>query len=69
MVNVVFKNQLRWSKCDALLQIMERFKDFSRLPRIQGAIDVVSIHIDKSRIQTFVAEYYSYKSKAYNMQL
>jgi hypothetical protein len=48
---------------------MERFKDFSRLPRIQGAIDVVSIHIDKSRIQTFVAEYYSYKSKAYNMQL
>ncbi len=67
MVNVVFKNQLRWSKCDALLQVMEGFKDLSGLPRIQGAIDVAHIHIHKSRIQTFVTNYYSYKSKAYNM--
>jgi hypothetical protein len=48
---------------------MEGFKDLSGLPRIQGAIDVAQIHIHKSRIQTSVVEYYSYKSKAYNMQL
>jgi hypothetical protein len=46
---------------------MEGFKDLSGLPRIQGAIDVAHIHIHKSRIQTFVTNYYSYKSKAYNM--
>jgi hypothetical protein len=40
VVNVVFNNQLQWSKCDALLQVMEGFKDFSRLPRIQGPIDI-----------------------------
>lgn len=69
MVNVLFNNQLRWSKCDALLQVMERFKKISRLPRIQGPIDVIQIHTHKLGIQTSIAKYYSYKSKAYNMQL
>jgi len=48
---------------------MERFKKISRLPRLQGPIDVIQIHTHKLGIQTSIAKYYSYKSKAYNMQL
>jgi predicted CoA-binding protein len=48
---------------------MEGFKDLSRLLKIQGAIDVVQIHIQKPRVQASIEEYYSYKSKAYNMQM
>jgi hypothetical protein len=44
---------------------MEGFKDILGLPRIQGAIDVVQIHIQEPIVQTSVEEYYSYKSKAY----
>jgi hypothetical protein len=69
VVNVVFKNQLQLVKGDALLQVMEGFKDLLGLLGIQGAIDVAQIHIRKPRVQAYVEEYYSYKSKAYSMQL
>jgi hypothetical protein len=36
---------------------------------IQGAIDVAQIHIQKLKVLGFVTNYYSLKSKAYNMQL
>jgi hypothetical protein len=46
---------------------MEGFKELSSLPSIQGAIEVVQIHIWKLKV-FFVGDYYS-KSKAYSMQL
>ncbi len=48
---------------------MEGFKQVSTLPRIQRAIDVVQIHIQTSKVLAFTVDYYSFKSKAYNMQL
>jgi predicted CoA-binding protein len=50
-------------------EIMEGFKQVSTLPRIQRAIDVVQIHIQTSKVLAFTVDYYSFKSKAYNMQL
>jgi len=46
---------------------MERFKDLSNLLGIQGVINVIQIHIEKSKVQTSVIDHYSFKSKAYNM--
>jgi len=43
---------------------MEGFKEMLGLLAIQGAIDVVEIHIEKPKLQAFV-DCYSYKSKAY----
>jgi hypothetical protein len=48
---------------------MEGFKDLSGLLGIQAAIDVAQIHIQKPRVQASIEKYYSYKSKAYNMQV
>jgi len=45
------------------------FKQLSSLVRIQGAIDVVQIHIQKLKVLGFAIDYYFFKSKAYNMQL
>jgi hypothetical protein len=36
---------------------------------IQGAIDVVHIDIQTSKVLAFTIDYYSFKLKAYNMQL
>jgi hypothetical protein len=35
----------------------------------QGAIHVVQIHIQKPKVQCFVVNDYSFKSKGYNIQL
>jgi len=48
---------------------MEGFKDLSNLLSIQGFINVVQIHIEKLKVQAFVIDHYSFKSKAYDMQL
>jgi hypothetical protein len=47
---------------------MEGFKELSSLYGIQGAINVVIIHIQKS-MHIFANDYYLFKSKAYNMQM
>jgi hypothetical protein len=47
---------------------MEGFKELSSLHGIQGAIIVVKIHIQKS-MHIFASDYYSFKSKTYNMQM
>jgi hypothetical protein len=47
---------------------MEGFKEMLSLPSIEGAIDVVWIHIQKPKV-LFIGDYYSFKSKAYSMQL
>jgi hypothetical protein len=48
---------------------MEGFKQLLALPGIQRAIDVAHIHIQMSKVLVFIVDYYSFKSKAHNMQL
>lgn len=43
------------------------FKDFSSLPFVYGASDVMQVHIYKPK-GPFAGDYYSFKLKAYNMQ-
>jgi hypothetical protein len=45
---------------------MEGFKDWCGLPFVQGVIDCTHIHIQKPK-GAFVANLFSYKSKAYIM--
>jgi hypothetical protein len=45
------------------------FKQLLSLLGIQGVIDVAQIHIQKLKVLGFAVDYYSFKSKAYNMQL
>ncbi len=65
-INMIFKNQMRWPKIEELVKVMVGFKTFCGLPFIHGAIDVIHIHKSK---RTFVRDYFSFKSKFYNMQL
>jgi hypothetical protein len=65
-INMIFKNQMRWPKIEELVEVMVGFKTFGGLPFIHGAIDVIHIHESKG---TFVKDYFSFKSKFYNMQL
>jgi len=60
----MFKNQMRWPEREELVEMMANFKTFSGLPSIHGAIDV--IHIKKLK-GTFASDYFSFKSKSYNM--
>ncbi len=60
----MFKNQMRWPKREELVETMANFKTFNGLPSIHGAIDV--IHIKKLK-GTFARDYFSFKSKSYNM--
>jgi hypothetical protein len=45
VVNDVFKAQLWWLERERLFQIMDEFKKLLGLPSIQGAINVIQIHI------------------------
>jgi type II secretory pathway component PulK len=56
------------AKGEDLLKVMIGFKDFSDLPSIHDAINVMQIHIQKPK-GPFARNYYSFKSKFYNMQL
>ncbi len=67
-MNKIFKNQVRWVEGNNLLHVMEGIKELSNLPSIQGAIDVVQIHIQKLKA-IFVGDYYTFKSKAYSLHL
>jgi hypothetical protein len=49
--------------------VMEGFKKMLGLPCIQGAIDVVQIHIRKPKFQAYATNYYYFKSKSYSLQL
>jgi hypothetical protein len=48
---------------------MDKFKELLGLLGIEGAIDVVQIHIKKLKVVIFVGGYYSFKSKKYSLQL
>jgi hypothetical protein len=60
---------MMFSRIDGKKEIMEGFKQLLALPGIQGAINVVEIHIQTLKLLAFTIDYYSFKSKAYNMQL
>jgi hypothetical protein len=67
-VNEIFKNQAWWLECDNLMQMMEGFKDLLGPPRIQRAIDATQIHVQKPKSNVLITNYYSFKSKGYNLQ-
>jgi hypothetical protein len=46
---------------------MNEFKKLLGLLGIQGAIDVIQIHIQKPKVAICVGDYYSLKSKAYSL--
>jgi hypothetical protein len=48
---------------------MDGFKELLGLLSIQGAIDVAQIHMQESKVQASTTKYYSFNSKAYNVQL
>lgn len=66
-MNPTFWNQIAWPKGDDLTKIMNGFKKLCGLLTIRGSINVTQIHVFKPKGQR-VVEYFSYKSKAYNMQ-
>jgi len=49
-------------------KVMKGFKGFCGLPYVHGAIDVTQIYIQKPH-NAFIGDYFSFKSKGYNMQL
>ncbi len=67
-IHVVFKSQIQWPKEEDLAKVMMGFRTFYSLPFIHNAIYVTYIHIQKPW-GAFVGDYFSFKSKVYNMQL
>jgi len=67
-MNQVLQNQIAWLERDDLTKVMNGLKKICRLLAIQESIDVTQIHMFKPKGQ-HVFKYFSYKSKAYNMQL
>jgi hypothetical protein len=56
-------------KAIRLFQIMDGFKDFYGMLLIHGTIDATQIHVQKLKAQVFATNYYSFKSKDYNIQM
>jgi hypothetical protein len=50
-----------------MMQMMEGFKDLLGLLRIQRTIDAIHIHVQKPKSNVFVAGYYFFKFKGYNI--
>ncbi len=66
-MNQMLQNQIAWLKRDDLSKVMNGFRELCKLLAIHGFIDVTQIHMFKPKGQ-HVTKYFSYKSKAYNMQ-
>ncbi len=66
-INEVFKNQVQCPQGEDSSQVMIRFKDLYGLLLVHGAMDCTHIHIHKPAC-AFVADFYSYKLKAHNLQ-
>ncbi len=49
------------------MQMMEGSKDLLGLPKIQKTIDATQIHVQKPKSNVFVAGYYFFKLKRYNI--
>jgi hypothetical protein len=48
--------------------MMEGFKDLLNMPRIQRTIDATQIHIQESKSNVLLTDYYFFKSKRYSLQ-
>jgi hypothetical protein len=67
-MNTMLKLQFKvWFKVNDLVEIMVGFKKLYGLLLINGTINATCIHLQKSTDETFVTNYYSFKSKSYNI--
>lgn len=48
---------------------MDMFKEVFGMPSTYGAIDVMQINVQKLKAHVFATNYYSFKSKGYNIQM
>jgi hypothetical protein len=69
VVNVVFKNFIQWPEGHDITYVIDGFKDLCGLPLIARAIKIIQVHIQKPKGQIFVADYYTFKNKFYNLQM
>ncbi len=67
-IKMVLKKQIWWLEGKDLVEVMRGFRIFSNLAFIYSAIDVIQIHIQKPW-GGFVGDYFSFKSKAYSLEL
>jgi hypothetical protein len=56
VLNVIFKNQIKWPKGEDLLKVMIGFKNFFSLQYVSSAIDVTPVHIQNPK-GLFVGNY------------
>jgi hypothetical protein len=56
-------------KAIKLVQIMDGFKDFYNMLLIHAIVDATQIHVQKLKAQVLATNYYSFKSKDYNIQM
>jgi len=64
-LNIVFKNQIMLLEEKELVKVMAKFKKKFSIPSFHKTIDITQIHVQKPQI----IDYFSFKSKGYNMQL
>jgi hypothetical protein len=68
IMNTMLRLQFKiWFKVNDLVKIMARFKKLCGLLLVNGTINATWIHLQKSMDETFVTNYYSFKSKSYNI--
>ncbi len=68
VMNVACKNQIQCCEGEDWVEIVAGFKKNWGLPSIHGTIDIIHIHIQKPN-GPFARDYYSFKSKTFNMHL
>jgi hypothetical protein len=66
VMNVVFKNKIKWPKGKDLKDVMVGFKKICDFPSIHNAINVIQICTQNLQV-AFTKHYFSFKSKTYNM--
>lgn len=67
-VNVVFKKQISWPRCERVQEVMREFEAWCRIPSVYGAID--GSHVASLKPAGLDAgDYYCYKKKTYSIFL
>jgi hypothetical protein len=60
---------MKWPKGNDLIEAMDGFKDLYGMPLVHGTTYVMQMHVQKMKAQVFVTNFYSFKSKGYNIQM
>jgi hypothetical protein len=60
---------MKWPKGNDLIEVMDGFEDLYGMPLVHGATYAMQIHVQKMNAQIFVTNFYSFKSKGYNIQM